>query len=422
MQYKKLLTTILAGAAVFWNGMAGAAQPIAVENLVQIISKDSATSRTVSWQDTARRSDYMVEYRRQGTGEIREAYMTGLKAPPVYDADWQAPNTYGAYMQQLTPETTYEYRIRNSDGTSGWMPFTTTPADLDKYKVLVFGDSQSTDYSVWGKTARTAWENNTDAAFFINMGDLTDNGQSYYQWKYWYENADVLTSHIPIAPVLGNHEAYSLSWTYAEPYTYKAFFPVPYGSPRNQSRLAYSFDYGNVHYVSLNTDYEELHTAYPTMMADEAVWLDRDLSAAQKAGKRLVILMHRPPWNSPYDGDLDMNGRYFLPLFDRYQVPLVFTGHEHCYARTVPVRDSKPDSHGTVYITTGRSGTEAWDGSVRRPFDSVYYNPMDMPMYLVLQVEPDDFRVTAYKNDGTIIDAVTVPAKSPQPAARKSKK
>lgn len=61
-------------------------------------------------------------------------------------------------------------------------------------------------------------------------------------------------------------------------------------------------------------------------------------------------------------------------------------------------------------------------GSVRRPFDSVYYNPMDMPMYIVLQVEPDDFRVTAYKNDGTIIDAVTVPAKSPQPAARKSKK
>ena len=64
---------------------------------------------------------------------------------------------------------------------------------------------------------------------------------------------------MPIAPVLGNHEAYSLDWKFCEPYTYKALFPVPYGAPEGQSRLAYSFDYGDVHYAALNTDYEELH-------------------------------------------------------------------------------------------------------------------------------------------------------------------
>lgn len=204
-----------------------------------------------------------------------------------------------------------------------------------------------------------------------------------------------------------------MDWQFAEPYTYKGLFAVPYGGPKDQNRLAYSFDYGDVHYVSLNTDYEELNGWRPTMMEDEAAWLDKDLAAAQKAGKRVVVLMHRPPWDSPYDGQLDVNGKYFMPLFDKYNVPLVFTAHEHCYERTVPIKNDQAATEGTVYIATGRSGTESWDGSVRKPTDVVYYNPTDMPMYLTLQVEPDEFRVSALKNDGTLIDTVSVPAKAP---------
>ncbi len=140
----------------------------------------------------------------------------------------------------------------------------------------------------------------------------------------------------------------------------------------------------------------------------EAAWLDTDLAAAKKAGKRLIVMMHRPPWNSPYNGKLDINGTYFMPIFDKYEVPLVFTAHEHCYERTVPIKADKQAASGTVYVATGRSGTESWDASRRKPTDAVYYNPMDMPMYLTLQVEPKAFRVTAFKNDGTVIDTTTI--------------
>ena len=92
------------------------------------------------------------------------------------------------------------------------------------------------------------------------------------------------------------------------------------------------------------------------MMEDEAAWLDKDLAAAQKAGKRVVVLMHRPPWDSPYDGQLDVNGKYFMPLFDKYNVPLVFTAHEHCYERTVPIKNDQAATEGTVYIATGAPG------------------------------------------------------------------
>lgn len=386
-----------------------AAQPLAVDNLTQIISKDSATSKTISWQSSVPHYNYYVEYRQQGTSDIHKAYVTEPKRPPIYDYDNIPPYTYGAYMQHLQPDTAYEYRICNDKGgETGWFSFTTTKEDVNQYKVLIFGDSQSVDYNVWGQTAQIAWNQNKDAAFFVNMGDLTDNGQAWFQWRDWQYNADILTSHLPFAPVLGNHEAYSMEWQFAYPYTYKALFAVPYGSPREQSRLTYSFDYGDVHYVSLNTDYEELHAQDPDMLTNEVAWLDADLAAAKKAGKRLIVMMHRPPWNSPYNGKLDINGTYFMPIFDKYEVPLVFTAHEHCYERTVPVKADTQAETGTIYIATGRSGTESWDASRRKPTDAVYYNPMDMPMYLTLQVEPKDFRVTAFKNDGTIIDTTTI--------------
>lgn len=386
-----------------------AAQPLAVDNLTQIISKDSATSKTVSWQSSVPHYNYCVEYRQQGSNDIHQAYVTEPKRPPIYDYDNIPPYTYGAYMQHLQPDTAYEYRICNDEGEeTGWFSFTTTKEELNQYKVLIFGDSQSVDYSVWGQTAQIAWNQNKDAAFFVNMGDLTDNGQAWFQWRDWQYNADILTSHLPFAPVLGNHEAYSMEWKFAYPYTYKALFAVPYGSPQGQSRLTYSFDYGDVHYVSLNTDYEELHAQNPDMLTHEAAWLDADLAAAKKAGKRLIVMMHRPPWDSPYHGVLDSNGKCFMPIFDKYDVPLVFTAHDHCYERTVPVKNDTQAETGTIYIATGRSGTESWDAARRKPTDVVYYNPMDMPMYLTLQVEPKDFRVTAFKNDGTIIDTTTI--------------
>ena len=406
---RKLLTVCITGIMSCMGLPIWAADTqVPIDNLVQIVSENSATAFTVSWQNDTARKDYSVQYRQPGSTDVQSAYVTEPKRPPVYDSQNPPTNTYGAYIKKLKPDTSYEYRIRADGTATAWIPFKTTPEQLNHYKVLVFGDSQSVDYSIWGQTAQTAWKKTPDAAFFIMMGDITDNGQAWYQWRSWYENANVLTSHIPIAPVLGNHEAYSLHWKFAEPYTYKALFPVPYGGPRDQNRLAYSFDYGDVHYVSLNTDYEEIHENHPNMMENEAQWLDRDLAKATQNKKRIIVLMHRPPWDSPYHGVLDINGKTFMPIFDKYNVPLVFTAHEHCYARTSPVKNNRTAAAGTIYITTGRSGTETWDASVRKRFDEVYYNPMDMPMYLTLLVEPKDFVVTAYKTDGTVIDTTRI--------------
>ena len=51
----------------------------------------------------------------------------------------------------------------------------------------------------------TAWKENQDAQFFINMGDLVDNGEDHTQWNLWFEAVENIISAIPIAPVMGNH-------------------------------------------------------------------------------------------------------------------------------------------------------------------------------------------------------------------------
>lgn len=147
-----------------------------------------------------------------------------------------------------------------------------------------------------------------------------------------------------------------MDWKFAEPYTYKALFAVPYGGPKDQNRLAYSFDYGDVHYVSLNTDYEELNGWRPTMMEDEAAWLDKDLAAAKKAGKRLVVLMHRPPWDSPYNGTLDVNGKYFMPLFDKYDVPWYLRLMNTAMNGPFPSRTTRPLRKGPSTLPRAAPG------------------------------------------------------------------
>lgn len=153
MKYRKrhLLAALLSAFTLF----SGQALAMSVDNLMQVVAKDSATGKTISWQSDSDRSDYSVEYRHKDQDDVQLAYVTEGKRPPIYDADNPAPYTYGAYMQKLTPATEYEYRIVNADGATDWITFSTTKEDLNKYKVLVFGDSQSTDYSSGGRRRRS---------------------------------------------------------------------------------------------------------------------------------------------------------------------------------------------------------------------------------------------------------------------------
>jgi alkaline phosphatase D len=81
-------------------------------------------------------------------------------------------------------------------------------------------------------------------------------------------------------------------------------------------------------------------------------WLERTLADARRDPDvdMIVVFMHQCAMSTSLPGngsDLGIR-RAWQPLFDRYEVDLVLSGHEHDYERTFPVRGYDAGAHGTV--------------------------------------------------------------------------
>ena len=92
----------------------------------------------------------------------------------------------------------------------------------------------------------------------MNMGDLVDNGQDASQWRAWFNSVSVFSDAVPLAPVIGNHEAYNMEWKEYLPASYTHLFNVPQNGLAKYPNQFYSFDYGPVHFVVLDTNFPEM--------------------------------------------------------------------------------------------------------------------------------------------------------------------
>ena len=82
----------------------------------------------------------------------------------------------------------------------------------------------------------------------------------------------------------------------------------------------------------------------------------------------IVVFMHQCAMSTSVPGngsDLGIR-RAWLPLFDKYEVDLVLSGHEHDYERTYPVRGYDDGAHGTV-VSPNPDQTKGAAVDTRRP-------------------------------------------------------
>jgi hypothetical protein len=102
----------------------------------------------------------------------------------------------------------------------------------------------------------------------------------------------------------------------------------------------------------------------------QTLWLEETLAQARRdpAVDMIVVFMHQCAMSTSLPGngsDLGVR-RAWLPLFDRYQVDLVLSGHEHDYERSYPVRGYDRGALGTVVSPNpGQTAGAAVD--TRRP-------------------------------------------------------
>jgi hypothetical protein len=133
-------------------------------------------------------------------------------------------------------------------------------------------------------------------------------------------------------------------------------------------------------------------------------WIEDQLSNTKATWK--IAVFHFPPynWEEPYPNIQ----KAWIPLFDKYHVDMVFSGHIHYYMRSKPMRAGEVmDSYndGTVYIISlgipGRN--EEIDDE---PYAAV--REQDCWLYQHIQIEADKLTYQSVNFDGEVIDSFDI--------------
>ena len=192
-----------------------------------------------------------------------------------------------------------------------------TPARVrDAY--LAFAGGLSPD--LWLMLGDNAYTSGTDAEYQVGVFDVYDTPlRSSVLW-----------------PTLGNHDGISAdSATQSGPYY--DIFSLPAageaGGIASSTEAYYSFDYGRIHFVCLDS-YETSRAPDGPMLQ----WLAGDLHAAH--ADWTVAFWHHPPYskgshNSDVDIELTEMRQNVLPVLESAGVDLVLCGHSHGYERSV---------------------------------------------------------------------------------------
>lgn len=378
-------------------------------NIRQVITADSTTSRTFMWQSDYAEENPVVEYRQAGDDT------TIMQLPASSDAfsdDGVTTYIHTAAVSDLKPGTAYEYRVGAGDKRSDWQSFHT--AQGHDFKALIFPDSQSSDYSVWAATAQPAWQRNQDAQFFINMGDLVDNGQDHYQWNTWFDVVSDMIARIPVVTLLGNHETYDKDWKVRMPEAYLHLFALPRIDREKYQNQFYSFDYGDVHFVVLNTQSQELADFEPSLDEDEVAWFKEDMAKTTKKWK--IVLMHKDPLQygfanrpEPREEGFSPEGRLWMPLFDQYGVDAVLSAHLHTYRDRGHIRNFQRDESGPLYLITGVAGNVQYPGLWKQHSLDEYVAPQpETDNYMTLEATDDSLTFRSFLPDGQLLEEKSI--------------
>jgi hypothetical protein len=201
----------------------------------------------------------------------------------------------------------------------------------------------------------------------------------------------------------------------------------------------YSFNYANIHYVSLCSEIQNSNSRNSAMEN----WLQQDL--AQNNQDWTIVYFHQAPYSKgSHDSDdiweIFMKGmrKYLLPIMDQGGVDLVLSGHSHNYERSYLIKNhygvgstlspnmildpssgdpSQGDSYkkytstdcnyeGIVYAVMGNSGSKTSPGNDEGLNHPAMYigDAEDAVGSLIIDIHQDTLIGTYIRSTGDIID------------------
>jgi len=277
-----------------------------------------------------------------------------------------------AELNDLEPDQRYCYRLLAPTGEpmTDRLGLKTAPDGDSRISFVAFGDSGYgglDQANVFAQILRRPFD------LAVHTGDLAyDSGtRSQLERKVFRVYKSMLAS-VPLFPVAGNHD-----YKTADGAPFREVFSLPdNGAPDGLERY-YSFDWGPVHFVGLDSE---------MMDETQAAWLDDDLAQTQKPWK--VVFTHRPAYSSGEHGSSQVFRDLFGDTLEHHGVQLVLAGHEHHYERSKPI-------NGVTYVVTGGGGRGTRDTS------SSSFTAFSIEVLHFVYVTVDSDALRMYAIDGT---------------------
>lgn len=278
----------------------------------------------------------------------------------------------------LSADTKYYYSVGTNSttlaGGDGKHYFMTSPAPgtAKPTRVWLLGDSGTKNSNA--RAVRDAYYNDTGdrhTDLWLMLGDnaYAKGSDDEYQEAVFENMYESMLIKSVLWPTLGNHD--NKTSATPGPYPYYEIFTLPKngeaGGLASGTEEYYSFDYGNIHFICLNSAENRLIKTDSPMWT----WLQEDLAANDKDWT--IAFWHHPPYskgshNSDSEGQLEKMRKIALPILEESGVDLVFSGHSHSYERSFLL-----DGHYGASSTftkkmkiDGGNGQEDGDGAYRK--------------------------------------------------------
>jgi len=288
-----------------------------------------------------------------------------------------ATTNHSVTLSNLAPDTSYFYTVGSAAGTLAGGPnyfFRTAPlmGSHRPIRVWVLGDFGMTNQSALPvRDAYYTFTTNRYTDLFLMLGDNAYHGGGDGVWQVAVFNTySNLLRQTPVWSTIGNQETGNSAT--APPTTYLQNFTFPTngeaGGVPSGTEKYYSFDFGNVHFVCLDSMSSARTNGSPMLL-----WLEEDLR--QNTNEWLIAFFHHPPYSK---GSNDSDSRQeqiqmrtnAVPLLEAYGVDLVLGGHSHSYERSYLIDGHYGFSSTFTNSMLVDSGDGAMDG------DGAYEKPV----------------------------------------------
>lgn len=273
--------------------------------------------------------------------------------------------------------------------------------------------------------------NHTDMVLLLGDNAYDDGFDNEYQTAFFDVYPDKLKNSISWS-CPGNHDYFGSGLNNA----YYDIFSFPTsgeaGGLSSNTEKYYSFDYANIHVISLDSHDENRNTGSPML-----TWLENDLAATTQ--EWIIVMFHHPPYSKgSHDSDDTSEERMIemrenvLPICESYGVDLVLSGHSHSYERSKLINghygfsntydpllhdidggngqlngsgayQQNASVEGTVYVVTGSAGGSSSVGN-----HPVMYFSKDQVGSTILEVDGNQMDVKFLNENGVVEDFLTL--------------